>query len=429
MLSNALLNETGPDPLRAMGIVALNGMFDEMDANSVIGMAANELLRDDLAVVSSFGADSVALLHFVAQVNPNLPVFFLETGKHFEQTLTYVETLKNQLGLTDVRTLLPDATDLSRFDPEGTLWESDPDSCCHIRKTEPLNDALSQFGGWITGRKRFQTSERGVLPHFELTSDDRIKINPLAYWSSHDIDAYKKKFDLPEHPLLEEGFASIGCAPCTSVVAEGEDPRAGRWRGLNKAECGIHFDFNGKIAKPVVGSAMKLFKDGGFIADPWGSFEEGSDLSAARYVHIPLSEVKDSADALNDNKHPIGLLINSSDSVEEIVQELGRFSSIAISFPAFGDGRGYSTARLLRERYGYEGEIRAVGDVLTDQIPLMSRCGIDAFVVENAATKKALEEGDLAEVKVYMQPVGQTEVPVGTRPFLRRAAEPLVREQ
>ena len=184
-MQHSLIQPQKPDPIRAMGIIALNGMFDEHDAEGVIRKAA-ELFGDKLAVVSSFGADSVALLHLVSLVNPDLPVFFLDTGMHFPETRAHVEVLKARLGLSDVRTLVPDSRDLVRFDPDGTLWEGDPDSCCHIRKTEPLNAALEGFSAWITGRKRFQTAERGVLPHFELTSDDRIKVNPLAYWAEAD---------------------------------------------------------------------------------------------------------------------------------------------------------------------------------------------------------------------------------------------------
>ena len=222
---------------RPLDIVALNGMFDEYDGVGILTTAAEQLLPGDLAVVSSFGADSAVLLHMVAEVDPNLPVLFLETGKHFPETLAYLQTLKEHFKLGNVQMISPDKADIERFDPRGELWKTDPDSCCYIRKTAPLEAVLSQYGGWVTGRKRFQTSERGVLPHFELTSDERIKINPLAYWSNKDVSAYKKQHDLPPHPLFDLGYSSIGCAPCTSAVSEGEDVRAGRWRGKNKAEC------------------------------------------------------------------------------------------------------------------------------------------------------------------------------------------------
>jgi phosphoadenosine phosphosulfate reductase len=411
------------DKLRQLGIMSLNGMFDEMDGIAVLRQAVTELLPGDLAIVSSFGADSSVLLHMVSEVDKTLPVYFLETGKHFPETLEYVETLKRQLGLTNVIALHPDAKDIERFDPAGDLWETDPDSCCHIRKTEPLDATVSGFGGWVTGRKRYQTAERGVLPHFELTSDDRIKVNPLAYFSDADIVAYKAQHGLPEHPLYNIGYKSIGCAPCTSVVAEGEDPRAGRWRGLNKKECGIHFDFNGAIAKPMADQELNLFKDGAFVADPFRPWAEGDDPGSVRYTHIPLAVFLENRDAVLANPHPVGLLVSPGDNVELAAADLGRFASVAINFPAYTDGRGYSSARLLIERYGYRGELRAVGDVLHDQIQLMRRCGITAFVVRHEPTKKALAEGKLATVDIFYQPVGTTEIPVGTRPFLRRAVE------
>ncbi len=409
-----------PDRLRELGILSLNGMFDEQDSLSVIRQAF-EISPKDMAVVSSFGADSAVLLHMLGQVAPDAPVLFLETGKHFPETLEYVETLKTRFGLTNVRAITPDSADLARFDPTGQLWETDPDSCCHIRKTEPLNVVLEGYGGWITGRKRFQTSDRGVLPHFELTSDDRIKVNPLAYWTNDDIEVYKKAHNLPEHPLYNAGYKSIGCAPCTSVVAEGEDPRSGRWRGLNKTECGIHFDFNGKIAKPMVETQLTLFKDGKFIADPWRAWAEGDQPANVRYTHVPLPVFLENREAFLANPHPLGLLVNPGDKVEDVAEDVARFASIAVAFPAFTDGRGYSSARLLVERFGFKGELRAVGDVLHDQIPHMWRCGFTALVVSHAATRKALEENRIAAVTLFMQPVGASvEVPAGTRPFLRR---------
>lgn len=416
-----LQRDRQPDKLRALGIMALNGMFDELDGLSVLRQAAAELLPGNLAIVSSFGADSAVLLHMVAQVDPSLPVFFLETGKHFSETLDYVETLKRHLGLLHVTALVPDPADLARFDPGGDLWESDPDSCCHIRKTEPLDTAVARFGGWVTGRKRYQTAERGVLPHFELTSDDRIKVNPLAYFSDTEVNAYKLTHGLPEHPLFDKGYKSIGCSPCTSIVSEGEDPRAGRWRGLNKKECGIHFDFNGAIARPVAGVERNLFRDGEFIADPFRAWSESDDPAMARYVHLPLPVFLANREAVLANPHPLGLLVAPADQIEQAGPDLDRFASIAIQFPAFTDGRGYTSARLIAERYGFSGEVRAVGDVLADQIPLMRRCGINAFVVTHQPTRKALESGSLAAVNLFYQPVGSSEVPVGTRPFLRRA--------
>jgi len=409
-----------PDKLRTLGVVALNGMFDEMDAQGVLKQALTDVLAGDVAIVSSFGADSAVLLHMVSEIDPGLPVYFLETGKHFPETLAYVETLKTTLGLTNVISLTPDPGDIARFDPDGTLWETDPDSCCHIRKTEPLEPVLEKFGGWVTGRKRYQTAERGVLPHFELTSDDRVKVNPLAYWSDADVIAYRREHDLPEHPLYGRGFRSIGCAPCTSAVAEGEDARAGRWRGLNKKECGIHFDFNGAIASPMARVEHNLWKNGAFIGDPFTPWAEAYEAATARYTHVPLQQFLAHRDQFLANPHPLGLLIEPGDRIEEVEHDVGRFASVAIRFPSVTDGRGYTTARVLTERYGFGGEVRALGDIVQDQIPLMRRCGFNSFVVTHGPTRQALEAGQFPEAAPFYQPAGR--VPAASRPLQRQPA-------
>ena len=133
-------------------------------------------------------------------------------------------------------------------DPDGTLHQYDTDACCALRKTRPLQRALSGFDGWITGRKRYQSGARAALPKFETDAAGRLKLNPLADWGPEEIRAYVKAHDLPPHPLAAKGYPSIGCAPCTSPVKPGEDPRAGRWRDSNKTECGIHF-VNGKAVR------------------------------------------------------------------------------------------------------------------------------------------------------------------------------------
>src|SRR5262249_47233295 len=184
-----------------------------------------------------------------------------------------------------------------------------------------------------------------------------------------------------------------------------------------------HFDFNGAIARPTAHVEKNLFKDGAFIADPFRAWAEGDDAASVRYTHIPFAVFVANREAVLANPHPNGLLIGPGDKVEDVAGDLGRFASIAIAFPGFTDGRGYSTARLVVERYGYKGEVRAVGDVLMDQITLMHRCGVNAFVVVHPATRKALETGKLTTVNLFYQPIGSAEVPVGTRPFLRRARE------
>ena len=201
--------------------------------------AAVEHFGDRLALVSSFGAESAVLLHMAAQIRPDIPVLFLDTGMLFGQTLDYRRNLAARLGLTDVRDLRPSFEDLATSDPESNLWQRDTDACCHIRKVLPLDSALSGFDAWITGRKRFHGGDRLRLSVVE-EADGKIKFNPLANWTKVEIDEYAQVHDLPAHPLVSAGFPSIGCWPCTNPVEEGADVRAGRWTGSQKTECGIH---------------------------------------------------------------------------------------------------------------------------------------------------------------------------------------------
>lgn len=205
----------------------------------IVEAALHTVGREQLAVVSSFGTESAALLKVVADVDPAIPVVFLDTGWLFSETLAYRDTLIATLGLRDVRSIQPLADDLARHDPDNELWFSDPDACCRIRKVEPLKRALSPFKAWINGRKRFQGGARAIIP---VVEDDgaRLKFNPLANVSAEDIAAIYALAKLPTHPLAASGFRSVGCMPCTSRATADEDSRAGRWRGRGKTECGIH---------------------------------------------------------------------------------------------------------------------------------------------------------------------------------------------
>jgi phosphoadenosine phosphosulfate reductase len=194
---------------------------------------------DKLALVSSFGAESAVLLHLVSKVKPDMPVLFLDTGMLFGQTLDYRRQLAAKLGLTEVRDLRPAYHDLATGDPEAKLWQADTDACCEIRKVIPLDKALADFDGWITGRKRIHGGARLSLPVVEQ-ADRQVKFNPLANWGKEDLDAYMAEHDLPAHPLVAQGFPSIGCWPCTKPVEAGQDVRAGRWAESEKTECGIH---------------------------------------------------------------------------------------------------------------------------------------------------------------------------------------------
>jgi phosphoadenosine phosphosulfate reductase len=220
----------------------LRRAYGELDGLALLRAVLREgPLKGRTALVSSFGAESAVLLDMVATVDPTTPVIFLDTGKLFEETLEYRRELTALLGLEDVRVVRPAPADLARHDPKGTLWSRDPDLCCHIRKTAVLERALEGFAAWVTGRKRFQGGLRSALPTIEgEPSSGRIKLNPLAPWSAEDVERYRLLRNLPAHPLVADGFASIGCIPCTRKVAPGAAPRAGRWWGLDKAECGIH---------------------------------------------------------------------------------------------------------------------------------------------------------------------------------------------
>jgi phosphoadenosine phosphosulfate reductase len=212
--------------------------------------SVGRLLPGRIALVSSFGTESALLLALAAELDPSIPVIFLDTGKLFGETLRYRDRLIGLLGLSDVRSVRPEPAHVAARDPSGTLWLADPDACCHLRKVEPLARALAGFEIWISGRKRYQTPSRAELPTIEFV-DGRLKLNPLAPWSRERIEAEFAHRNLPPHPLEADGFLSIGCMPCTARVQPGEDGRAGRWRNNDKTECGIHLPARSPSAKPA----------------------------------------------------------------------------------------------------------------------------------------------------------------------------------
>jgi phosphoadenosine phosphosulfate reductase len=234
------------DPVFAAKLAKLQAAAQGRDAHGILELALTGELAGKSAVVSSFGAESAVLLHLVAAIDPQTPVLFLNTGKLFGETLRYRDRLQDQLGLGDVRSLAPSIADREKFDPEGTLYSRDTDACCDFRKVIPLKKALEPFAAQITGRKRFQTKERAAMQPVEFF-EGRFRFNPLTDWTLADLEAYTEKFNLPRHPLVEDGYPSIGCMPCTRRVAAGEDYRAGRWSGLDKDECGIHLTDGGGI--------------------------------------------------------------------------------------------------------------------------------------------------------------------------------------
>lgn len=222
--------------------------YKELTPLALLSQLIEKDFKGGIALVSSFGADSAVLLHLLSRVSRDTPVFFIETGKLFPETLAYQRTLAEQLGLKQVRFVRPDATSLRTIDPEGELHKTNPDACCNVRKSLPLKVALGPFDAWITGRRRTQSTSRAGLELFEEDEDGRLKANPLQGWTRADVAEYFALHALPEHPLKARGYPSIGCTPCTTPVAAGEDERAGRWRGRDKIECGIHIE-NGKIVR------------------------------------------------------------------------------------------------------------------------------------------------------------------------------------
>ena len=229
----------------------LNDRYRHHAAVEVLWRAVNDPDLGRVTLVSSFGAESVVLLHMVSLAAPGLPVLFIDTQMLFPETLAYQAEVAAKLGLTNVQVVRASDTEIARNDPDGTLHRTSPDACCDFRKTVPLERELSKFDAWITGRKRFQGGERQSLEFFEPEPPARLRINPLAHWRSQDVQDYMIENRLPRHPLVARGYPSIGCAPCTSPVKPGEDPRAGRWRGSEKTECGIHF-IGGKMVRGKV---------------------------------------------------------------------------------------------------------------------------------------------------------------------------------
>lgn len=226
-------------PAVAAAAASLDRELSHASPAEIVASALRTVGRERLAVVSSFGTESAALLKVVADVDPAVPVIFLDTGWLFQETLDYRDTLTQQLGLRDVRTIKPRDEDLARDDAGRELWLSDPNACCRIRKVEPLARALEPFSAWFNGRKRFQGGDRANIAVVEADGA-RLKFNPLANVTADDIKTLYAVANIPPHPLLASGFTSIGCMPCTTRTKPGEDPRAGRWRDRGKTECGIH---------------------------------------------------------------------------------------------------------------------------------------------------------------------------------------------
>lgn len=217
----------------------LNQEFEGKSSEEVIRWAVGEF-TPDLALSTSFGAESAVLLHMTTQIHPDIPVLFTNTGFHFKETLEHRDDLVKRLKL-NLRELKPEIPHEEFLAKNGKLYERDPDACCAVNKVAPFEKALKDYRAWITGIRRNQADTRKASLFVENYRDQMVKVSPLLNWNSKMLWDYAKKYDLPYHPLWEKGYLSIGCSPenCTRPVKLGEDPRSGRWAGTGKIECGI----------------------------------------------------------------------------------------------------------------------------------------------------------------------------------------------
>jgi phosphoadenosine phosphosulfate reductase len=201
---------------------------------------ATQRFAPDVILTCSFQHDGVVLAHMVTSIAPWVPVVFLNTGFHFPETLSYRDEIVARFGL-NLRELGPSMPREEFARTHGLdLYRRNPDLCCRINKVEPLRNALAGVRCWINGRRRDQATTRSAIAVVERYEGDVHKVNPLAAWTAKDTYLYMQQHSIPEHPLFEKGYASIGCAPCTRPILAGEDERAGRWSGTGKTECGIH---------------------------------------------------------------------------------------------------------------------------------------------------------------------------------------------
>lgn len=217
--------------------------FENLDPPEILRWVV-ERYAPDAVLTCSFQHEGVVLAHMLQSVAPATPIVFINTGYHFPETLAYRDLLVGRYHFN----LIEVGPAVSKADVERThgaeLFRLDPDKCCEINKVEPLRRALRGARAWINGRRRDQAATRQALPVVEELKSGLVKINPLVRWQAKDTYEYMQRHDLPLHPLFDQGYTSIGCAPCTRPVLAGEDERAGRWAGRDKVECGIHNAFN-----------------------------------------------------------------------------------------------------------------------------------------------------------------------------------------
>jgi phosphoadenosine phosphosulfate reductase len=240
-----LLLQATTDILSSADVQLLDRQFNAQPTESILAWAW-ERFGSRAAIGTSFQGAGLVMMHLAKQNRFPFPVFTLDTGLLFPETVALKKRLEDFFGFA-IESLVPDITVEEQADINGPeLWKHNPDLCCTIRKVLPLRDKLTELNCWITGLRRQQSDTRsriGILEVYafnEATGQDIVKLNPMANWTRETVWKYLKDHKIPYNPLVEQGYRSIGCQVCTTRTADGENERAGRWTGFNKVECGIH---------------------------------------------------------------------------------------------------------------------------------------------------------------------------------------------
>jgi phosphoadenosine phosphosulfate reductase len=234
-----------PDLTPEQEVTLLAENFERSYPHEIIAWAAMRY-GAGLAVATGFGPEGIVILHILSQVAPQTTVFYLDTGLFFPETYQLRDQLQQKLGLTFTQVTPSLSLEEQEKEYGANLWETNPDLCCRLRKVIPLRAYLATKQAWVTAIRRSQTTQRAHAKAIECDKTNGVvKINPLINWSQEQVWTYLHLFELPYNPLHERGYPSIGCAPCTRPVAQGADPRSGRWVGHQKVECGLHVPGDG----------------------------------------------------------------------------------------------------------------------------------------------------------------------------------------
>lgn len=222
-------------------IARLSEEFETKTPLEIVSWAA-DTFWPEIAMSSSFQTQSMPLLHMVTHLKRAIPVFFIDTGYHFWETLMFREKIASEWKFNVIDLYRDPRWDLFVRQNIRTLPLEDPNLCCYLHKVQPMQEALKDVKAWISGIRRDQTSVRAQASVLELQDNGLLKINPLLNWTKADVQKYMEEHNLPKHPLYDKGYKSVGCAPCTIAIGANDDERAGRWAGKEKVECGLHTD-------------------------------------------------------------------------------------------------------------------------------------------------------------------------------------------